>query len=101
MKRFRNLMLKTIGLYIPFAVVILGIGACSFIYKDALLGFSKKEEPVENVPQQEVLPADVGPVEEESTIPEDVPPAEQETEDEPELPGIGECVCPNSDGTLS
>lgn len=101
-------MLKTIGLYIPFAVVILGIGACSFIYKDTLLGFSKKEEPVENVPQQEVLPADVGPVEEESTIPEEVQPTEeevqptdQETDNEPELPGIGECVCPNSDGTLS
>ena len=101
MKRLRNLMLKTIGLYIPFAVVILGIGACSFIYKDTLLGFSKKEEPVENVPQQEVLPADVGPVEEESTIPEEVQPTDQETDNEPELPGIGECVCPNSDGTLS
>lgn len=101
MKRLRNLMLKTIGLYIPFAVVIFGIGACSFIYKDTLLGFSKKEEPVENVPQREVLPVDAGPVQEEQTIPEDVQPSEQETDNEPELPGIGECVCPNSDGTLS
>lgn len=91
-------MLKTFGLYIPFLVVILGIGACSFMYKDALFGLSNKEEPAENVPSEDVLPSDAGPTEEEPAITE---PEQEEPVDEPELPGIGECVCPNTDRTLS
>ena len=104
MKRLKNIMLKTFGLYIPFLVVILGIGACSFMYKDALFGLSNKEEPAENVTSEDVLPSDAGPTEEEPAITEPETPAEPEQEepvDEPELPGIGECVCPNTDGTLS
>ena len=50
----RNFMLRLIGMYIPFVLVILGIGACSFIYKDNLLGtFGQQEEVIEPVPNQQ------------------------------------------------
>lgn len=96
-------MLKLIGMYIPFVMVILGIGACSFVYKDELFGrFNSSEE----VTEEEVI--DVQPTEPDvqadatgdvqSTTSDDFIREEtpKEVSDErPELPGIGECVCPD------
>ena len=98
-------MLKLIGMYIPFVLVILGIGACSFIYKDNILGgFGQSEEVIEDAGE---LPVDVEPVEENPTF-NDIVTEEPTTEEELEtvdegtesstdggLPPIGECVCPN------
>jgi hypothetical protein len=100
-------MLKLIGMYIPFVLVILGIGACSFIYKDSLLGgFGQSEEVIEDAGE---LPVDVEPVEESPTF-NDIVTEEPTTEEELEtvdegtesstdggLPPIGECVCPETD----
>lgn len=96
-------MLKLIGMYIPFVMVILGIGACSFVYKDELFGrFNSSEE----VTEEEVI--DVQPTEpdvqadatgdvqsttSDDFIREETP--EEVSDDQPELPGIGECVCPD------
>jgi len=96
-------MLRLIGMYIPFVLVILGIGACSFIYKDNLLGtFGQQEEVIEPVPE----PEPEVPVEEITPIEEEQPDAVEVDANEGQLPadtlpGIGECVCPNqSTGTL-
>jgi hypothetical protein len=100
-------MLKLIGMYIPFVLVILGIGACSFIYKDNILGgFGQSEEVIEDAGE---LPVDVEPVEESPTF-NDIVTEEPTTEEELEtvdegtesstdggLPPIGECVCPETD----
>lgn len=96
-------MLKLIGMYIPFVMVILGIGACSFVYKDELFGrFNSSEE----VTEEEVI--DVQPTEpdvqadatgdvqsttSDDFIREETP--EEVSDEQPELPGIGECVCPD------
>lgn len=94
-------------MYIPFVLVILGIGACSFIYKDSLLGgFGQSEEVIEDAGE---LPVDVEPVEESPTF-NDIVTEEPTTEEELEtvdegtesstdggLPPIGECVCPETD----
>ena len=96
-------MLKLIGMYIPFVLVILGIGACSFVYKDELFGrFNSSEE----VTEEEVI--DVQPTEpdvqadatdavqstaSDDFIREETP--EEVSDEQPELPGIGECFCPN------
>ena len=64
MKRLGNFMLRLVGMYIPFVLVILGIGACSYIYRDDFFDrFGNNdeqtiEEPVENETTE--LPADVG-----------------------------------------
>lgn len=98
-------MLKLIGMYIPFVLVILGIGACSFIYKDNILGgFGQSEEVIEDAGE---LPVDVEPVEESPTF-NDIVTEEPTTEEELEtvdegtesstdggLPPIGECTCPD------
>jgi len=100
-------MLKLIGMYIPFVLVILGIGACSFIYKDNILGgFGQSEEVIEDAGE---LPVDAEPVEENPTF-NDIVTEEPTTEEELEtvdegtesstdggLPPIGECVCPETD----
>lgn len=97
-------MLKLIGMYIPFVLVILGIGACSFVYKDELFGrFNSSEEVAEDAG---TLPVNVVPVEPEPIVDEVAP--EETTEPESEivdegtesstdsgLPPIGECVCPD------
>ena len=92
-------MLRLIGMYIPFVLVILGIGACSFIYKDNLLGtFGQQEEVIEPVPEPEVPMDEITPIEEEP-----VDAVEVESNEEPlstdALPGIGECVCPDQSTT--
>jgi len=92
-------MLRLIGMYIPFVLVILGIGACSFIYKDNLLGtFGQQEEVIEPAPEPEVPMEEITPIEEEP-----VDAVEVESNEEPlstdALPGIGECVCPDQSTT--
>jgi|11BtaG_2_1085332.scaffolds.fasta_scaffold09561_2 hypothetical protein len=111
MNRLGKFMLKLVGMYIPFVAVILGIGACSYIYKDDLLGRAKvgagwdrTEEEI--VPDEPELPASEGDVGEPST---DVEPIGEPTEstdnsnndesDFENLPAIGECVCPETDGS--
>jgi hypothetical protein len=103
-------MLRLVGMYIPFVLVILGIGACSYIYRDDFFDrFGNNdeqtiEEPVENETTE--LPADVGNDEESTTVDEiitepaptgNIPSEESDLES---LPGIGECVCPKTDDTL-
>lgn len=91
-------MLRLIGMYIPFILVFLGVAGCSYIYKDELFGrFGQQEEVIEPVPE----PEPEVPVEEITPIEEEQPDAvEMETDEgklsEGTLPGIGECVCPNS-----
>ena len=106
MKRLRNFMLRLIGMYIPFVLVILGIGACSYIYKDNFLDRFKQEETVD-APESPVLESEEEPViVEEPVIEEEQPDAVEVDANEGELPadalpGIGECVCPDqSTGTL-
>ena len=96
-------MLKLIGMYIPFVLVILGIGACSFVYKDELFnrakigaGWNRAEEVAEDVGQ---LPTDAEPMVDE-VAPEETTEPESEIVDEGTessidsgLPPIGECVC--------
>jgi hypothetical protein len=82
-------MLRLIGMYIPFVIVILGISSCSYIYKDELFGrFGSQEEIIEEVPVEEITP-----IEEET-----VDAVEMESEKEPlstdGLPAINECFCP-------
>jgi hypothetical protein len=96
-------MLKLIGMYIPFVMVILGIGACSFVYKDELFGrFNSSEEVTEEEvidvqPTEPYVQADAtGDVQSTTSddfIREETP--EEVSDDQPELPGIGECVCPD------
>jgi len=101
-------MLRLIGMYIPFVLVILGIGACSYIYKDNFLGGFKQdtEEVIEEEPTFQDIVTEEAPVEEITPIEEEQPDAvEMETSEgelsEGTLPGIGECVCPDqSAGTL-
>lgn len=90
-------------MYIPFVMVILGIGACSFVYKDELFGrFNSSKE----VTEEEVI--DVQPTEPDvqtdatgdvqSTTSDDFirkETPEEGPDEQPELPGIGECVCPD------
>ncbi len=101
MKTLRNFMLKLIGLYIPFVVVFLGIGACSFVYKDDLLGRFSQEEETVSAPEifEEPLPSDATDVGEPTTADdstgEETP--EEVSDEQPELPAIGECFCPERD----
>ncbi len=109
MKRLGNFMLRLVGMYIPFVLVILGIGACSYIYRDDFFDrFGNNdeqtiEEPVENETTE--LPADVGNDEESTTVDEIITePASTDNSDSEEsdlesLPEIGECVCPKTDGS--
>ncbi len=111
MNRLGKFMLRLVGMYIPFVVVILGIGACSYIYKDELLGSTKvgagwdklEEETVTDEPELsndegnvEQLPTDVGSVGE-STDPTNNSNNEESSFEN--LPAIGECVCPETDGS--
>ena len=100
-----NFILRSIGLYIPFILVILGISACSYIYKDELFGqFIAQEETIEEVS----VPVPV--VEEESTFEEPTPIQEESVdveemesvEETDSLPPIGkcECACSETAGTL-
>lgn len=110
MNRLGKFMLRLIGMYIPFVIVILGIGACSYIYKDELLGSAKvgagwdrvEEETVTDEPE---LPEDVG-NDEQSPASDDIitEPAPTDNSDNDQsgvenLPAIGECVCPETDGS--
>ena len=109
MKRLGNFMLRLVGMYIPFVLVILGIGACSYIYRDDFFDrFGNNDEqtigePVENETTE--LPADVGNDEESTTVDEIITePASTDNSDSEEsdlesLPEIGECVCPKTDGS--
>lgn len=105
MKTLRNFMFKLIGLYIPFVLVFLGIGACSFVYKDDLLGrFSednKVEEVIDAQPTESDVQADAaGDVQStasDDSIGEETP--EEVSDEQPELPAIGECVCPEREAT--
>tara|TARA_B100000963_G_C22509782_1_gene617786 strand:+ start:784 stop:1074 length:291 start_codon:yes stop_codon:yes gene_type:complete len=96
-------MLRLVGMYIPFVLVILGIGACSFIYQDEFFGqFKSNEELVEN--ESTELSGDQT-NDEESSIFEEVITEPTDNSDSQEsnlesLPGIGECVCPKTDDTL-
>ena len=104
MKRLRNFMLRLVGMYVPFVLVILGIGACSYIYKDNFLGSFKQdtEEVIEPVPEPEpeVPMEEITPIEEEPADAVEVDANEGELPAD-SLPPIGECVCPNSStGTL-
>ena len=92
-------MLKLIGMYIPFVMVILGIGACSFVYKDELFGrFNSSQEVTEDVGQ---LPTDAEPMVDEVTPEEPTEPESEivdegtESSTDSGLPPIGECVCPD------
>jgi hypothetical protein len=92
-------MLKLIGMYIPFVMVILGIGACSFVYKDELFGrFNSSQEVTEDVGQ---LPTDAEPMVDEVTPEEPTEPESEivdegtESSTDSGLPSIGECFCPN------
>ena len=111
MNRLGKFMLRLVGMYIPFVVVILGIGACSYIYKDELLDSTKvgagwdtteketvvnEEELSNNEGNVEQLPTDVGSVGE-STDPTNN--SNNEESDFENLPAIGECVCPETDGS--
>jgi len=93
-------MLRLIGMYIPFVLVILGIGACSYIYKDNFLDRFKQEGTVD-APESPVLESEEEPViVEEPVIEEEQPDAVEVDASEGELsagtlPGIGECVCPD------
>ena len=88
-------MLKLIGMYIPFVLVILGIGACSFVYKDELFGrFNSSEEVVEDVVEPEPIVDQVAP--EEPTEPElEIVDEGTESSTDGGLPPIGECTCPD------
>lgn len=88
-------MLKLIGMYIPFVLVILGIGACSFVYKDELFGgFNQPEEVTEDVVEPEPIVDEVAP--EEPTEPElEIVDEGTESSTDSGLPPIGECVCPD------
>ena len=99
-------MLRLVGMYIPFVLVILGIGACSYIYKDNFFGRFSEEETVD-APEPPVLESEEEPViVEEPVIEEEPSDAVEVDANEGELPAdalppIGECVCPNSStGTL-
>ncbi len=98
-------MLKLIGMYIPFVLVILAIGACSFVYKDELFNrtkigaeWNKAEEVTEDVGQ---LPTDAELMvdevaSEETTEPEsEIVDEGTESSTDSGLPPIGECFCPN------
>jgi hypothetical protein len=111
MNRLGKFMLRLIGMYIPFVIVILGIGACSYIYKDELLGRAKvgagwdrTEEEI--LLDESELPASEGDFGEPSTDVEPVgepkEPTDNSNNDESDfenLPAIGECVCPETDGS--
>ena len=86
-------------MYIPFVMVILGIGACSFVYKDELFGrFNSSQEVTEDVGQ---LPTDAEPMVDEVTPEEPTEPESEivdegtESSTDSGLPSIGECFCPN------
>lgn len=88
-------MLKLIGIYTPFVVIMLGIGACSLTYKDTIMSrFLKDSE--QPTPVIEEAPVSTP----EPTV-DDVPLPAEEPIYGPEIPEIGECVCPETDGTLS
>ena len=97
MKRLRNFMLRLIGMYIPFVLVILGIGACSFVYKDELFGrFNSTEEQETEVETVEPEPTFDEIVTEEPTEPEsEIVDEGTESSTDSGLPPIGECVCPD------
>ena len=101
-------MLRLIGIYIPFILVFLGIAGCGYFYRDTILDrFNNDdpviEEPIENAhPTEPELQTDVADDARSGTfddvVTEETP--EEVSDERPELPGIGECVCPKADGTL-
>jgi len=114
MNRLGKFMLRLIGMYIPFVIVILGIGACSYIYKDELLGSAKVgagwDKKEETVTDETELPEGVGNNEQSPTfddiVTEPVPTDNGDNEDTTisnsgmeSLPAPGECVCPETDGS--
>ena len=90
-------MLRLIGMYIPFVLVILGIGACSFVYKDELFGrFNSTEEQETEVEAVVPEPTFDEIVTEEPTEPEsEIVDEGTESSTDSGLPPIGECVCPD------
>ena len=92
-------MLRLIGMYIPFVLVFLGVAGCSYIYKDELLGRfgQQQEEVIEPVPEPEpeVPMEEITPIEEEQPDAVEVEPTEEPLSTDA-IPGIGECVCPDS-----
>ena len=111
MNRLGKFMLKLVGMYIPFVMVILGVGACSYIYKDELLGRAKvgagwdrtEEEIVTDEPELPTSEGDVGkPSTDVEPVGEPAEPANNSNDEESDfenLPAIGECVCPETDGS--
>ena len=101
-------MLRLIGIYIPFILVFLGIAGCSYLYRDTILDRFKNDEPVIEEPTEDVQPTEpdvqtdvTGDVQSgtfDDVVTEETP--EEVSDEQPELPGIGECVCPKADGTL-
>lgn len=90
-------MLRLIGMYIPFVLVILGIGACSFVYQDELLGrLNQSEETAVIEPEivTEVPVEEITPIEEEQHDAVDIELTEQPLSTDA-IPGIGECFCPD------
>ncbi len=110
-------MLRLVGMYVPFVIVILGIGACSFIYQDEVFGrFMNNEEVVENESTELSGSSEDQANDRNTTSFEEIvtePAAGGEADNEPasagnsdneesdleSLPGISECVCPKIDGS--
>jgi hypothetical protein len=97
-------MLRLIGMYIPFVLVILGIGACSFVYQDELLGrFNQSEEVItEDAPELSESNELDGQSSTDDGLVTDQTAEESEIVDEGTepsfddgLPPIGECFCPD------
>ena len=104
MNRLGKFMLRLIGMYIPFVLVILGIGACSFVYQDELLGrFNQSEEvitedapelPESNEPDGQSS-TDDGLVTDQTTEESEIVDEGTEPSFDDGLPPIGECFCPD------
>ena len=108
-------MLRLVGMYIPFILVFLGVAGCSYIYKDELFGrFGQQQEETVDAPESPVLESEEQPAVTDTTegeLPANVEDTSEYAEEEQleimdegtetstdgGLPGIGECVCPNSD----
>jgi hypothetical protein len=95
----RKFMLRLVGIYAPFVMIILGIGACSFTYKDTI--FDKLLKNNEEVIEEPATVIEEAPVTEPEPTVDDNPPPAEEPVYEPGIPEIGECVCPEATGTLS
>jgi len=102
MNRLGKFMLRLVGMYVPFVIFILSIGASSFIYQDEVFGrFMNNEEVVEN--ESTELSGDQANDENttsfEEIVTEPAPAGNSDNEESnlESLPGIGECVCPKTD----